>query len=55
MRIRDPRVDMQVPDRILVAGGNAHIASKSTPREMQMDMAVLPPTVDHVRVSTPPR
>ena len=55
MRQRDPRIDMQVPDRILVAGGNAHIASKSTPRELQLENAVLPPTADHVRVSTPPR
>ena len=45
----------QVPDRILVAGGNAHIASKSTPRELQMENSVLPPTSEHVRVSTPPR
>lgn len=55
MRKRDPRVDMQVPDRILVSGNNAHIASKSTPRELQLDAAVLPPTLDSIRVTTPPR
>ena len=55
MRRRDPRLDMQVPDRILVAGGNNHVASKSTPRELQLDAAVMPPTADVVRVSTPPR
>ena len=32
MRQRDPRIDMQVPDRILVAGGDNHVAAKSTPR-----------------------
>ncbi len=55
LRRRDPRLDMQVPDRILVAGDDQHVASKSTPRELQMEAAVLPPTSDHVRVSTPPR
>ena len=55
MRQRDPRLDMQVPDRILLAGDNSHIASKSTPRELQLENSVLPPTLEHVRVSTPPR
>lgn len=55
MARRDPRLDMQVPDRILLAGGNAHIASKSTPRELQLEKAFLPPTSEQVRVSTPPR
>jgi len=47
--------DMQVPDRILVAGSDRHIPSKSTPRELQLEHAVLPPTPEHVRVHTPPR
>lgn len=55
MRQRDPRIDMQVPDRIMVAGGDAHVQAKATPRELQLDAAVLPPTLEHVRVSTPPR
>ncbi len=55
MRQRDPRLDMMVPDRIMVAGGNAHIESKGTPRELQLDAAIIPPTMDEVRVSTPPR
>eukprot|EP00094_Tigriopus_californicus_P008268 TCALIF_07964-PA protein Name:"Similar to Tango11 Transport and Golgi organization protein 11 (Drosophila melanogaster)" AED:0.10 eAED:0.10 QI:0/0/0/0.5/1/1/2/0/322 len=55
MARRDPRLDMQVPDRILLAGGHAHIASKSTPRELQLERAFLPPTSEQVRVSTPPR
>ena len=44
-----------MPDRILVAGDNQHVASKSTPRELQLEASVLPPTTEHVRVSTPPR
>ena len=45
----------QVPDRIMVAGGDAPVQAKATPRELQLDAAVLPPTLEHVRVSTPPR
>ena len=52
---RDPRLDMQVPDRILLAGGDQHIASRSTPRELQLDNAIFPPTMEQVRVTTPPR
>jgi len=47
--------DMQVPDRILVAGSDRHIPSKSTPREIQLEPSVMPPTPEHVRVHTPPR
>lgn len=47
--------DMHVPDRILVAGSDRHISSKSTPREIQLEPSVMPPTPDHVRVHTPPR
>jgi len=46
---------MQVPDRILVAGSDGHIPSKSGPRELQLERSVLPPTPEHVRVQTPPR
>jgi len=46
---------MQVPDRILVAGQEQHIPSKSTPRELQLEHSVMPPTPEHVRVHTPPR
>merc|ERR1719427_2105925 len=48
---------MQVPDRILVAGRDQHInaAKKSTPFEMQVENAVMPPTRLEVRVNTPPR
>jgi len=47
--------DMQVPDRILIAGSDRHIPSKSTPRELQLEHSVMPPTPEHVRVHTPPR
>jgi len=46
---------MQVPDRILIAGGEQHIHGKSTPRELQLENSVMPPTPEHVRVHTPPR
>jgi len=46
---------MQVPDRILIAGGEQHIHGKSTPRELQLENSVMPPTPEHVRVQTPPR
>lgn len=39
----------------MVSGGNSHTESKGTPRELQLDAAVFPPTMEHVRVSTPPR
>ena len=40
--------DMKVPDRILVVGGEQHVAAKSTPFEMQIEDKILPPTRDHV-------
>jgi len=46
---------MQVPDRILVAGSDQHVSSKSTPRELQLEASIVPPTPEHVRVHTPPR
>jgi hypothetical protein len=55
MRRRDPRLDMQVPERILVAGGDQHVASRAPPRELLFERSVLPPALDDVRVSTPPR
>jgi len=51
------KFEMQVPERILVAGRDQHInaAKKSTPFEMQVENAVMPPTRLEVRVNTPPR
>lgn len=47
--------EMQVPDRIMVAGQDEHFYPKSTPRELQLEKNVMPPTPEHVRVQTPPR
>jgi len=47
--------DMQVPDRIMLAGSDEHVYAKSTPRELQLEKSVMPPTPEHVRVQTPPR
>jgi len=46
---------MHVPDRILIGGGNEHFSSKATPRELQLEKSIIPPTPEHVRVTTPPR
>jgi len=47
--------NMQVPDRIQLAGSDQHVSSKSTPRELQLEHNVMHPTPEHVRVNTPPR
>ncbi|XP_046974416.1 transport and Golgi organization protein 11 [Vanessa cardui] len=49
------KFDMKVPERILVVGQDQHIGTKATPREIQLDNAVLPNDPGMVRVSTPPR
>jgi len=46
---------MQVPDRIMIAGSEEHFYPKSTPRELQLENSVMPPTPELVRVQTPPR
>lgn len=47
---------MQVPERILLAGNNTHIADKrGPPRELQLENTIIPPNDDDIRVSTPPR
>lgn len=47
--------DMRVPERILVAGNDQHVASKGIPREIEFENTVLPPDRSTVRVKTPPR
>jgi len=47
--------EMQVPDRIMLAGSDDHVFPKSHPRELQLEKNILPPTPEHVRVQTPPR
>lgn len=52
---------MQVPERILVAGGNSHVAAgrilaaKNLPRELQLEHSVMTPSPEQIRVFTPPR
>jgi len=48
-------LNMQVPERILVAGGNSHVAAKNLPRELQLENSVLSPSPEQIRVFTPPR
>lgn len=50
------KLDMNVPDRIVVLGHNKHLETRSAPREIQLENSILPknPT-DFVRVQTPPR
>ncbi|XP_041973990.1 transport and Golgi organization protein 11 [Aricia agestis] len=49
------KFDMKVPERILVVGQDQHLGTKATPREIQLDNAVLPTDPGMIRVSTPPR
>jgi len=39
---------MQVPERILVAGGNSHVAAKNLPRELQLENSVLSPSPEQI-------
>merc|ERR1712244_77494 len=39
---------MQVPERILVAGGNSHVAAKNLPRELQFENSVLSPSPEQI-------
>ena len=41
-------LNMQVPERILVAGGNSHVAAKNLPRELQLESSVLSPSPEQV-------
>ncbi|XP_075166007.1 transport and golgi organization 11 [Haematobia irritans] len=50
------KIDMNVPDRIVVLGHNEHLETRSAPREIQLENAILPKnTTGFVRVQTPPR
>lgn len=51
------KIDMNVPDRIVVLGHNQHLETRSAPREIQLENSILPknPSVSMVRVQTPPR
>ncbi|KAH8394685.1 hypothetical protein KR222_001844 [Zaprionus bogoriensis] len=51
------KIDMNVPDRIVVLGHNQHLETRSAPREIQLENSILPknPSVGFMRVQTPPR
>ncbi|XP_017096719.2 transport and Golgi organization protein 11 isoform X1 [Drosophila bipectinata] len=51
------KIDMNVPDRIVVLGHNQHLETRSAPREIQLENSILPknPSSGLVRVQTPPR
>lgn len=50
------KVDMNVPDRIVVLGHNQHLETRSAPREILLENSILAKdSSDMVRVRTPPR
>ncbi|KAH8371506.1 hypothetical protein KR093_007749 [Drosophila rubida] len=51
------KIDMNVPDRIVVLGHNQHLETRSAPREIQLENSILPknPSMGFMRVQTPPR
>ncbi|XP_015176785.1 PREDICTED: transport and Golgi organization protein 11 isoform X1 [Polistes dominula] len=49
------KLEMHVPDRILVVGQEQHIGTKAPPREITLENAVMPPEPGIIRVQTPPR
>lgn len=50
------KIDMNVPDRIVVLGHNQHLETRSAPREILLDNSILPKNPSgFVRVQTPPR
>lgn len=49
------KIDMNVPDRIVVLGHNQHLETRSTPREIQLENSILPKNSGFIRVQTPPR
>ncbi|XP_023173526.2 transport and Golgi organization protein 11 isoform X2 [Drosophila hydei] len=51
------KIDMNVPDRIVVLGHNQHLETRSAPREIQLENSILPknPSLGFLRVQTPPR
>lgn len=49
------KLEMHVPDRILVVGQEQHIGTKAPPREITLENAVMPSEPGIIRVQTPPR
>ncbi|XP_012251185.2 transport and Golgi organization protein 11 [Athalia rosae] len=54
-KLADEKFEMNVPDRILVAGQGQHVATKAPPREIILENSIMPPEPGMVRVQTPPR
>lgn len=50
------KLQMSVPDRIVVAGGEQHIGTRGVPREVELEKSIMPqPDPSLYRVQTPPR
>lgn len=49
------KLQMHVPEKIIVAGNEEHYGTRSIPREMALDNTIMPPDPGIVRVQTPPR
>ncbi|XP_055637304.1 transport and Golgi organization protein 11 isoform X2 [Toxorhynchites rutilus septentrionalis] len=49
------KIEMNVPDRIVVLGQDQHLGTKSAPREIMLENSIMPKDPGCVRVSTPPR
>jgi len=49
------KIDMRVPDRILLLGHNQHVGAEAPPRELQVENTIMPPDPGLIRVQTPPR
>ncbi|XP_068218694.1 transport and Golgi organization protein 11 isoform X2 [Palaemon carinicauda] len=50
------KLEMSVPDRIVVAGGEQHIGTRGIPREVELEKSIMPqPDPTLYRVQTPPR
>lgn len=49
------KIDMNVPDRIVVLGQDQHLGTRSAPREIVLEDSILPKDPGFVRVQTPPR
>ncbi|XP_014473283.1 PREDICTED: transport and Golgi organization protein 11 isoform X2 [Dinoponera quadriceps] len=49
------KIEMHVPDRILVVGQEQHVGTKAPPLEIALENAVMTPELGIIRVQTPPR
>ncbi|CAH1401553.1 unnamed protein product [Nezara viridula] len=49
------KLEMHVPEKIVVAGHDEHFGTRTIPREMALDNSIMPPDPGIIRVQTPPR